>query len=66
MLLYSSEPDALPATLRDVFGLKSVDAGDGWLIFALPPDSLTHIVREPIAISSKNLAWSDYPTSDAI
>jgi predicted enzyme related to lactoylglutathione lyase len=23
--------------LRDVFGWKHVDAGDGWLIFSLPP-----------------------------
>ena len=40
MLLYSSEPDALRAMLRDVFGLSSVDAGEGWLIFALPPSEL--------------------------
>ncbi|MCA1562496.1 MAG: hypothetical protein LC804_20290 [Acidobacteria bacterium] len=39
-LLYTSEPDALRATLRDVFGWKHVDAGDGWLIFALPPAEL--------------------------
>lgn len=37
MLLYTSEPEALRATLRDVFGWPHVDAGDGWLIFALPP-----------------------------
>ena len=37
MLFYSSEADALRATLRDAFGFKSVDAGHGWLIFALPP-----------------------------
>jgi predicted enzyme related to lactoylglutathione lyase len=36
-LLYSSEPDALRAVLRDVFGWQHVDAGGGWLIFALPP-----------------------------
>jgi predicted enzyme related to lactoylglutathione lyase len=36
-LLYSTEPDALRAVLRDVFGWKHVDAGGGWLIFALPP-----------------------------
>ncbi len=40
MLLYSSEPDALRTMLRDTFGFKSVDAGDGWLIFALPPSEL--------------------------
>lgn len=37
VLLYSSAPVALRALLRDVFGWRSVDAGDGWLIFALPP-----------------------------
>jgi hypothetical protein len=40
MLLYSSEPDALRAMLRDVFGFKTVDAGGGWLIFELPPSEL--------------------------
>jgi hypothetical protein len=37
VLLYSPEAEALRATLRDVFGWRHVDAGDGWLIFALPP-----------------------------
>jgi hypothetical protein len=40
VLLYTSEPDALRATLRDVFGWSHVDAGEGWLIFALPPAEL--------------------------
>ena len=40
VLLYTSEAEALRATLRDVFGFKYVDAGDGWLIFALPPAEL--------------------------
>ncbi len=40
MLLYTPEPEALRATLRDVFGWKHVDAGDGWLIFKLPPAEL--------------------------
>lgn len=40
MLLYSSEADTLRAMLRDVFGFESVDAGGGWLIFALPPSEL--------------------------
>lgn len=39
-LLYTTEPEALRAMLRDVFGWKHVDAGDGWLIFALPPAEL--------------------------
>ncbi len=40
MLLYSSEPEALRKTLRDSFGFESVDAGGGWLIFAMPPSEL--------------------------
>ncbi|HEY9518349.1 MAG TPA: VOC family protein [Gemmatimonadales bacterium] len=37
LLLYSSDADADRAFLRDVLGFKAVDAGRGWLIFALPP-----------------------------
>ena len=40
MLLYSSEAEALRGMLRDVFGFRAVDAGGGWLIFALPPSEL--------------------------
>jgi hypothetical protein len=37
LLLYTPEPEALRATLKDTFGFASVDAGEGWLIFAMPP-----------------------------
>jgi len=37
VVLYSKDADADRAFFRDVLGLKSVDAGRGWLIFALPP-----------------------------
>ena len=37
VLLYSPEAEALRALLRDVFGWRHVDAGEGWLIFGLPP-----------------------------
>ena len=40
VLLYSPEAAALRAVLRDVIGWDSVDAGEGWLIFALPPGEL--------------------------
>jgi hypothetical protein len=40
MLFYTPKPEELRATLRDVFGWKHIDAGDGWLIFALPPAEL--------------------------
>ncbi|MGD0297237.1 MAG: extradiol dioxygenase [Bryobacteraceae bacterium] len=37
VLLYSKDPDADRAFFSDVLELHSVDAGGGWLIFALPP-----------------------------
>ncbi len=39
-IIYSTHPEADRALLRDVFGLPNVDAGDGWLIFGLPPAEL--------------------------
>ena len=39
-LIYTSEPEAVRAVFRDVFGWEHVDAGDGWLIFKLPPAEL--------------------------
>jgi len=40
VLIYTSAPEAVRAVFRDVLGLDHVDAGDGWLIFALPPAEL--------------------------
>jgi predicted enzyme related to lactoylglutathione lyase len=37
LLLYSRDPDADRVFFRDVLGFGCVDAGGGWLIFALPP-----------------------------
>jgi len=37
VVLYSNNADADRAFFRDVLRFKSVDAGHGWLIFALPP-----------------------------
>jgi catechol 2,3-dioxygenase-like lactoylglutathione lyase family enzyme len=39
-ILYSENADADRAFFGDVLGLDSVDAGGGWLIFALPPAEL--------------------------
>ncbi|HEY4303655.1 MAG TPA: hypothetical protein VGM82_04275 [Gemmatimonadaceae bacterium] len=36
-ILYSDNADAVRAFFRDVLEYPSVDAGRGWLIFALPP-----------------------------
>jgi hypothetical protein len=37
ILLYSTDPEADRAFFRDVLEFRSVDIGEGWLIFALPP-----------------------------
>jgi catechol 2,3-dioxygenase-like lactoylglutathione lyase family enzyme len=37
VIIYSKNAEADRAFFRDVLGFKSVDAGHGWLIFALPP-----------------------------
>ena len=37
LVMYSADAGADRAFLRDVLGLATVDAGHGWLIFALPP-----------------------------
>ena len=40
VIVESADPEADRAFMRDVFGFESVDAGGGWLIFALPPAEL--------------------------
>jgi hypothetical protein len=37
VLFYSKDPEADRGFFRDVLKLDSVDAGEGWLIFRLPP-----------------------------
>lgn len=39
-IIYSENPDADRAFLKDVLGLPHVDAGEGWLIFGLPPSEV--------------------------
>ena len=40
MILFSADADADRAFFADVLGHSHVDAGGGWLIFALPPAEL--------------------------
>jgi catechol 2,3-dioxygenase-like lactoylglutathione lyase family enzyme len=37
VIVYSKDATADRAFFRDILGFESVDAGHGWLIFALPP-----------------------------
>jgi hypothetical protein len=47
VILYSKDATADRTFLRDVLGFPSVDAGHGWLIFALPPaEAAVHPAEE--------------------
>jgi predicted enzyme related to lactoylglutathione lyase len=39
-IIFNPDADSVRAFFRDTLGFKSVDAGGGWLIFALPPAEL--------------------------
>jgi catechol 2,3-dioxygenase-like lactoylglutathione lyase family enzyme len=39
-IIYAEDAARARAFFRDVLGFANVDAGDGWLIFALPPGEL--------------------------
>jgi catechol 2,3-dioxygenase-like lactoylglutathione lyase family enzyme len=39
-IVFAEQPDATRAFFGDTLGLRAVDAGGGWLIFALPPAEL--------------------------
>ena len=59
-IIYSKNPAADRAFLRDVIALPSVDAGDGWLIFGLPP---AEVALHP---SSRNNVHEFFLMSDDI
>lgn len=39
-IVYADDAEATRAFFREVLGFDAVDAGDGWLIFGLPPGEL--------------------------
>jgi catechol 2,3-dioxygenase-like lactoylglutathione lyase family enzyme len=51
MVIYSADAEADRAFFRDVLDFPSVDAGQGWLIFALPP---SEVAVHPAAESGKH------------
>jgi len=56
VVIYTQDAEADRAFFRDVLGLPWVDAGEGWLIFALPPAELgIHPTNE-----------KEWPRSDAL
>ena len=47
-VVFTADAEATRAFFRDVLGFPSVDAGGGWLIFALPPAELAaHPADDP-------------------
>lgn len=47
-IIFSRDTTATREFVRESLGLPSIDAGDGWLIFALPPAELAaHPTNEP-------------------
>jgi predicted enzyme related to lactoylglutathione lyase len=62
-LIYTSEPEAVRAVFGDVFGWDHVDAGDGWLIFALPPAELGVHPAEGVAGDQVTLMCDDIETT---
>jgi catechol 2,3-dioxygenase-like lactoylglutathione lyase family enzyme len=67
VLLFSKDADADRAFLRDVLQLRAVDAGYGWLIFALPPsEAAVHPVDPQHAGAVPELQASLYLMCDDI
>jgi catechol 2,3-dioxygenase-like lactoylglutathione lyase family enzyme len=50
-IVFADDAEAVRAFLRDVLELPSVDAGGGWLIFALPP---AEIAAHPAETSGRH------------
>ena len=58
-IIYSRDADGVRAFLEDVLELPSVDAGGGWLIFALPPAEVAAHPTEGAAASELYLMCDD-------
>lgn len=49
VIVYSKDAPADRAFFKDILGFSSVDAGHGWLIFALPPaEAAVHPAEEDL------------------
>jgi predicted enzyme related to lactoylglutathione lyase len=58
-IFYSRDADGVRAFFRDVLELPSVDAGHGWLIFALPPAEVAAHPTDDAARSELYLMCDD-------
>jgi catechol 2,3-dioxygenase-like lactoylglutathione lyase family enzyme len=76
IVIYTKDPEADRAFFRDVLKFSSVDAGQGWLIFAMPPleaafhDSKSndqhelYLMCDDIAATLKDLKSKNVKVSD--
>jgi predicted enzyme related to lactoylglutathione lyase len=62
-LVFSKDAEAVRGFFRDVLGLSSVDAGGGWLIFALPPAELAAHPAEESGAHELYLMCDDIATT---
>jgi hypothetical protein len=58
-IIYSEAAEEVRTFLRDVVGFDSVDAGGGWLVFALPPAELAVHPSEGASIHELYLMCDD-------
>ena len=58
-IVYTAGAEEDRAFFRDVLGLNSVDAGGGWLIFAMPPAELAFHPTDGAARHSLSLMCAD-------
>lgn len=56
IVMYADDPEAARAFLKDTLELMHVDAGEGWLIFKLPP---TEIAAHPTMNDKEPLESGD-------
>lgn len=74
LVLYSQDPEADRQFLAETFSLDSVDAGHGWLIFAMPPSEVAvhpadvagaelYLMCDDLAAEIESLAACNVPQS---
>jgi predicted enzyme related to lactoylglutathione lyase len=63
VVLYSTDAEADCAFLRDVLGWRWVDAGEGWLIFQLPPAEVAVHPTDGLARHELYLMCEDLETT---
>ncbi len=75
VIVYSRDADADRAFFRDVLKFPAVDAGDGWLIFAMPDSELAvhpfeandrhelFLLTDDVAATLRDLAAKGVPCS---